>query len=42
MVVTTRTIKISQSTKDELDKLKLHPRETYNDILNRIIYLIQK
>jgi predicted transcriptional regulator len=30
------TIKISEEMRDYLNELKLHPRETYNDILERV------
>lgn len=31
------TIRVSKSTKRLLEKLKIHPRETYNDVLKRFI-----
>jgi len=31
------TIQLSEETKDELDKLKVHPRETYEDVIKRLI-----
>ena len=31
------TIQISDEMKDHLNELKLHPRETYNDVLERIL-----
>lgn len=30
------TIQIDKSTKKKLDKLKTHPRETYNDVIKNI------
>lgn len=33
----TKLIKIHTSTKKLLDKLKIHPRETYNDVIERLI-----
>ena len=36
-MVTSTTIKVKISTKEELDKLKIHPRETYEDVLFRLI-----
>jgi len=34
------TIKISTETKQRLDKLKEYDRETYNDVLNKIFYML--
>jgi len=34
------TIKISTETKERLDKLKEYERETYNDVLNKIFYVL--
>lgn len=31
------TIWISQATKAALDELKIHPRETYDDVLRRLV-----
>jgi len=31
------TVRIKQSTKDALDELKIHPRETYDECINKII-----
>jgi len=31
------TIRIRKSTKDMLDSLKIHPRETYEDVILRLI-----
>lgn len=31
------TIQIEKNLKKKLDKLKIHPRETYNDILIRLL-----
>ena len=31
------TIQISKELKDELDKLKVHPREPYEDVLKRLV-----
>jgi predicted CopG family antitoxin len=31
------TIKISRKTKEKLDKLKIHPRETYEQVILRLI-----
>lgn len=33
-----RTINITQSLKSELIKLKLHKRETFNDVIRRLIH----
>lgn len=37
MVNNTTVIRISVKTKRVLDELKIHPRETYDDILKRLI-----
>jgi predicted transcriptional regulator len=31
------TIKVSAGVKGRLDALKIHPRETYNDVIERLI-----
>jgi predicted CopG family antitoxin len=31
------TIKIKDDVKSELDKLKLHPREPYSDVIKRLM-----
>jgi len=31
------TIWISEEVKETLDKMKIHPRETYEDIIRRLI-----
>ncbi|WP_091938081.1 DUF7557 family protein [Methanolobus profundi] len=33
----TTTIKVDPHLKDNLDKLKLSPRETYNDVVSRLV-----
>jgi len=33
----TEPIRIGKDTKEELNKLKIHPRETYDDVIKRII-----
>ena len=35
-------IVIDEGTKKELDKLKIHPRETYGDIVKRLIEKYEK
>ena len=35
MVIT--TIKISKETKEELDKFKVHPRQSYDEVLQLLI-----
>lgn len=35
------TIKISQETKRKLDKIKIHPRETYQDIIVRLLKMVK-
>ncbi len=37
MEATTQPIKIRRTTKAALDVLKVHPRETYDDVLRRLI-----
>jgi len=41
-MVETTTIRIEDDTKAMLDAIKIHPRETYNDILRRVIKIIGK
>ena len=36
-MVATEGIKISEETKRGLDNLKIHPRETYDDSISRLI-----
>jgi len=36
------TIKISQETKRKLDKVKIHPRETYEDIVVRLLKMVKR
>ena len=31
------TIKLSEKTKSRLDKVKIHPRETYEDVIIRLL-----
>jgi predicted CopG family antitoxin len=31
------TIHVSKETKEKLDKLKIHPREPYEDVIKRLI-----
>lgn len=38
-MVTTKPIKVDEEVKETLDNKKVHPRETYNDILRRILKL---
>jgi len=33
------TIRVHQEVKRALDKLKIHPRETYEDVLRRVLEL---
>ena len=35
--MTTTTIQIDEKIKDNLDLMKVHPRETYNDLIKRLI-----
>ncbi|MFA5857341.1 MAG: hypothetical protein WC867_08315 [Candidatus Pacearchaeota archaeon] len=34
------TIKISTETKQRLDRLKEHPRETYEEVLKKILFVL--
>lgn len=36
------SIQIEKETKEYLDKLKSHPRETYNEVIARIIHTISQ
>ncbi|MGI0047067.1 MAG: DUF7557 family protein [Nitrosotalea sp.] len=36
------SIQIEKETKEHLDKLKSHPRETYNEVLDRIIHIVSQ
>ena len=38
-MVTTKPIKVDDEVKKFLDDKKIHPRETYNDVLRRILEL---
>lgn len=40
-MVDTTTIKVTTSTKKDLDALKVHPREPYDDVLKRILIEIK-
>jgi len=33
----TEALRIRKETKEELNKLKVHPRETYDDVITRLI-----
>ena len=35
-------IKINISTKEKLDKLKTHPRQSYNEVINNLIEKVKK
>jgi len=41
-MVTTKPIKVDDEVKTLLDKKKIHPRETYNDVLRRLLELNEK
>ncbi|MEK6909318.1 MAG: hypothetical protein AABX23_04670 [Nanoarchaeota archaeon] len=34
------TIKLDRETKSRLDKLKVHPKESYDEILQKILYIL--
>lgn len=36
------SIQIEKEVKERLDKLKSHPRETYNEVLSRIINITEQ
>jgi predicted transcriptional regulator len=36
------SIQVEKKIKEHLDKLKNHPRETYNDVLARMIYFMSE
>lgn len=38
----TTTIQVKQSTKEALEKMKIYKRETYNEVLERLLEEIQK
>ena len=38
-MVTTKPIKVDEEVKTTLDNMKKYPRETYNDIMRRILKL---
>jgi predicted transcriptional regulator len=38
----TTTIQVKQSTKEALEKMKIYKRETYNDVLERLIEEVQE
>ncbi len=40
MVENVSTIKLSKDTKQRLEKLKEHKRETYEDIVKKILYVL--
>ena len=38
----TEPIRVGKDTKEELKKLKIHPRETYDDVIRRLIEVYKK
>ena len=38
-MVTTKPIKVDEEVKKTLDKKKRYPRETYNDVMRRLLKL---
>lgn len=38
----TTTIQVKQSTKEALEKMKIYKRETYNEVLERLLEEIQE
>lgn len=41
-MVETTTIRVNKGTKKLLDSVKIHPRETYDDVLKRLIKKFQE
>lgn len=37
----TKTIKVSDETKQTLDNMKIHPREPYEDVIKRLIHFAE-
>lgn len=37
-----QNIRVKLETKDKLDSIKVHPRETYNEVLVRLVDIQQK
>ena len=37
----TKTIKISEKLKKELDKIKVHPRQSYEEIISELVKFIK-
>jgi predicted CopG family antitoxin len=38
----TEPIRVSREVKEELRRLKVHPRETYDDVIRRLIEVYKK
>ena len=38
----TEPVRIGRDTKEELKRLKVHPRETYDDVIRRLIEAYRK
>lgn len=38
-MATSTTIKLEMATKASLDELKIHPRETYDDVIKRLVHI---
>lgn len=41
-MVETTTIQVKQSTKEALEKMKIYKRETYNEVLERLLEEVQE
>lgn len=37
-----KTIKVSEEVKRRLDEVKVHPRETYDDVIRRLVEFYEK
>jgi hypothetical protein len=37
-----KTIQVKDSTKDELDEFKVHPRQSYDEVIGTVIELAKK
>jgi len=41
-MTSTESIRIGRETKEKLKSLKIHPRETYDDVIRRLIEIYEK
>jgi len=40
--MTKKLIRISEETKKKLDDQKVHPRETYDDVVQRLLAIVEE